>query len=62
MVAAHNDDLKAAKACGLKTAFVSRPYEHGNAQSKDLVAEDEWDFVATSLIELADMMLGANRR
>jgi 2-haloacid dehalogenase len=57
MVAAHNDDLKAAKACGLKTAFVSRPHEHGEAQTKDLVAEDEWDFVASSFIELADMML-----
>ncbi|SEK07305.1 2-haloacid dehalogenase [Paraburkholderia diazotrophica] len=61
MVAAHNDDLKAAKACGLKTAFVSRPREHGGAQTKDLFAEGQWDFVASSFIELADMMLGVGQ-
>jgi 2-haloacid dehalogenase len=57
LVAAHNDDLRAAKACGLGTAFVARPHEHGAGQTKDLVAEDQWDFVASSFIELADMML-----
>lgn len=29
MVAAHPADLKAARDCGLKTAFVPRPLEHG---------------------------------
>ncbi|MGD0474053.1 MAG: haloacid dehalogenase type II [Candidatus Velthaea sp.] len=29
LVAAHNDDLEAAKACGLLTAFVARPLEWG---------------------------------
>jgi 2-haloacid dehalogenase len=61
MVAAHNDDLTAAKACGLRTAFVSRPREHGDGQTKDLVAEDQWDFVAESFVELADQMLGADK-
>ena len=61
MVAAHNDDLKAAKACGLRTAFVSRPREHGDGQTKDLVAEDQWDFAAGSFVELADQMLGAGK-
>ena len=36
MVAAHNNDLKAAKAQGLKTAFVARPTEHGPGQTTDL--------------------------
>jgi 2-haloacid dehalogenase len=36
MVAAHNPDLKAAKAAGLATAFVARPREHGPGQSTDL--------------------------
>jgi 2-haloacid dehalogenase len=36
MVAAHNNDLKAAKAQGMKTAFVARPKEHGAGQSTDL--------------------------
>lgn len=29
MVAAHSDDLRAAAACGLRTAFVARPDEYG---------------------------------
>lgn len=29
LVAAHNDDLTAARACGLKTVFIPRPTEHG---------------------------------
>jgi 2-haloacid dehalogenase len=29
LVAAHEDDLDAAKACGLQTAFVERPLEYG---------------------------------
>ena len=29
MVAAHPSDLKAARDCGLKTAFIPRPLEHG---------------------------------
>ena len=32
MTAAHKDDLKAARAQGLKIAFVSRPLEHGPHQ------------------------------
>jgi 2-haloacid dehalogenase len=36
MVAAHNGDLKAAKAQGMKTAFVARPKEHGPGQTTDL--------------------------
>jgi 2-haloacid dehalogenase len=62
MVAAHNDDLKAAQACGLSTAFVPRPREHGEGQTDNLVAEGQWDFVASSFIELADLMLGAGKR
>src|SRR5688572_29473090 len=36
MVAAHKSDLHAAKACGLATAFVRRPHEHGPDVKKDL--------------------------
>jgi 2-haloacid dehalogenase len=39
MVAAHNNDLKAAKAQGLKTAFVARPTEHGPGQTTDLAPD-----------------------
>jgi 2-haloacid dehalogenase len=53
MVAAHNGDLAAARACGLKTAFVMRPTEHGTAQQSDLSAEQQWDFIATDINDLA---------
>jgi 2-haloacid dehalogenase len=39
MVAAHNNDLRAAKAQGMNTAFVPRPTEHGPGQTTDLTAE-----------------------
>jgi 2-haloacid dehalogenase len=41
MVAAHTGDLLAAAACGLRTAFVPRPTEHGPGQTSDLHVEDE---------------------
>jgi len=53
LVAAHNSDLRAARAAGLSTAFVPRPSEHGPGQSIDLTAEDPWDCVATSFVDLA---------
>jgi 2-haloacid dehalogenase len=53
MVAAHNGDLAAARQCGLKTAFVTRPTEHGPAQRTDLHAEQAWDFIAADMNDLA---------
>lgn len=58
LVAAHNNDLEAARRCGLKTAFVPRPHEHGPAQSTDLEPSETWDFVADDLVHLA-VRLGA---
>lgn len=59
MVAAHNPDLRAARAAGLRTVFICRPHEHGPGQTADLTAEEDWDIAATSLTEAADM-LGCN--
>jgi 2-haloacid dehalogenase len=56
MVAAHNGDLAAARLCGLKTAFVVRPTEHGPAQKSDLHAEQTWDFAAADLNDLATQL------
>jgi len=56
MVAAHNSDLAAARACGLRTAFVPRPLEHGPGQTKDLQPEQEWDVIAKDFGELADKL------
>ena len=53
MVAAHNGDLAAARQCGLKTAFVTRPTEHGAAQRTDLHAEQAWNFIAADMNDLA---------
>ncbi len=53
LVAAHNGDLRAARACGLATAFVLRPHEHGSDQATDTRAEDPWDVVAESFEDLA---------
>jgi 2-haloacid dehalogenase len=53
MVAAHNSDLKAAQACGLKTAFIPRVREHGASQTGDLKPEGNWNWVASDLIDLA---------
>lgn len=56
LVAAHNDDLAAASALGMRSAFVLRPAEYGPDQSKDLDAEEDWDIVAKSLIEVANKL------
>jgi len=54
MVAAHNNDLKAAKAQGLNTAFVARPGEHGPGQTTDLTPDRAFvDVAATDFVELA---------
>jgi len=57
MVAAHNEDLKQAASLGMKTAFVARPTEYGDRQSIDLEADENWDVVCHSMIELADQLL-----
>ena len=57
MVAAHNDDLEAARSHGMRTAFVNRSYEYGVDQTKDFKAEAEWDFISESIEDLADQLL-----
>jgi 2-haloacid dehalogenase len=56
MVAAHNDDLFAARDAGLSTAFVCRPAEHGPQQETDLVPASDWTVVATDFIHLARLL------
>ncbi len=55
MVAAHNSDLVAAKECGLQTAFIARPEEHGARQTIDLEPSEKWDYVVTEIGELASI-------
>ena len=56
MVAAHNNDLKAAQSHGLKTAFVARPTEYGPLQKRDFEAKGDWDIVAKDFGGIADRM------
>ncbi len=56
LVAAHNDDLVAAAACGYKTAFVTRPTEYGPGQEKDQRAEHDFDLVANDFEDLASQL------
>ncbi|HEV8388261.1 MAG TPA: haloacid dehalogenase type II [Dongiaceae bacterium] len=56
MVAAHNGDLAAARACGLRTAFVPRPTEHGPGQTRDLQPTQDWDVVARDFGALAEKL------
>ncbi|MGI9507840.1 MAG: haloacid dehalogenase type II [Geminicoccaceae bacterium] len=53
MVAAHNSDLTAAAATGMRTAFIPRPREYGPGQTEDLEAADGIDIVASDFIDLA---------
>lgn len=56
MVAAHLNDLKAAKAQGLRTAFVARPLERGAGGPADLKPDASVDLSAKDFVELARAM------
>ncbi len=47
MVASHPEDLRAARACGLKTAFVARPREFGPAHPEPSIAGENFDIIAS---------------
>jgi 2-haloacid dehalogenase len=53
MVAAHNYDLAAARAEGMRTAFVPRLEEYGPGQTTDREPERNWDIVARDFEDLA---------
>ena len=55
MVAAHNDDLAAARENGLRTAFIARKHEHGQEQTTDLSATDQWDYVIDKIGDLQNI-------
>ncbi|MBB5045826.1 2-haloacid dehalogenase [Rhodopseudomonas rhenobacensis] len=53
LVAAHNNDLAAAQALGLKTGFVPRVTEYGPLQVRDFEPDRAWDIVARDFGDLA---------
>lgn len=58
MVASHNYDLFAARASGLRTGFVPRPFELGPHQTTNLEPESDWDVVAVDFNDLARELEG----
>ena len=58
LVAAHNGDLAAAAAAGLRTAFVARPTEYGPHQDRDFKADRAWDIVTDSFVGVAQAFGG----
>ena len=56
LVAAHQDDLAAARACGLRTAYIERPHELGPGHPKDVSPDPANTFHARSITALADQL------
>ena len=56
MVAAHSNDLRAAQAVGLRTAFVLREREYGPDRKPELQADVPVDLSAKNFLDLADQL------
>ena len=56
LVAAHHDDLAAARACGLRSAYIERPLEFGAARPKDVSADAANSLHARDFLHLADQL------
>ena len=56
MVAAHADDLIAARSFGLKTAFIRRPMEFGASGKPDDPKGMPFDIIAADFLDLADKL------
>lgn len=56
LVAAHHDDLAAARSCGLKTAYIERPMEYGSSKRKDVSPNPENTLHAESIVHLATLL------
>jgi 2-haloacid dehalogenase len=60
LVAAHPQDLDAAKACGMQTAHVPRPLEWGPVATPSDPGNlaTRFDLVAQNFLDLADILGG----
>jgi 2-haloacid dehalogenase len=56
MVAAHPSDLDAARAAGLRTAYVARPLEHGAGGRVEALGERRFDVHANDFADLATQL------
>ncbi len=61
LVAAHKDDLEAAHACGLQTAFIERPNEFGPKVTRTDLGQESWTtYHAKDFIDLAVQLKAAS--
>lgn len=56
LVAAHQDDLAAARGCGLQTAYIERPYEFGQSHPKDVSPDPANTWHARDFLALAGQL------
>ena len=56
MVASHNDDLRAAASCGLRTAFIRRPAEDAEDRIEDARAAPGVDLAVENMVDLAERL------
>ncbi len=56
MVAAHQEDLRAARSQGLLAAFVARPLEGGAGHTPDLTPDADFEIVASDFMDLAQQL------
>ena len=56
LILAHQDDLAAARACGLQTAYIQRPLEFGAARPKDVSACPANTWHCRDIVDLADQL------
>jgi 2-haloacid dehalogenase len=59
LIAAHDYDLLAARECGFKTALVVRENAEDPSKTGEPGSNEDWDFSAGNLIELANILLAA---
>ena len=56
MAAAHHGDLEQARNCGLRTAYIERPFEYGRSNPKPVAPWDANDLHTRSIVDLADQL------
>ena len=56
LAAAHQDDLAAARDCGLQTAYIERPHEFGVKHPKDVSPNPANTWHAKNLLALAEQL------
>lgn len=56
MVAAHNEDLAAARSFGLQTAYVERRNEYVASGGEPRPANQDWEWIADDFLDLASKM------